>query len=813
MLRFSYRRPKADAALRTNRPRGAAHHGGKTAPGQFRRTATALSNAIALQALNERDRWFLWVAPLFASGIAAYFALKHEPGTIQTLALVAAALALRILMSANDLLRLITTMVLICATGFGAAKLRTEWVRAPILSETLRSADVSGYLTRIEHRADGRLRLTLSAVAISGLRPENTPRKVRLITPAPPVGGRAEPTMPRLGSRVRLQARLLPPPGPVFPGAYDFAKAGYYRGLGAIGFARSLPQQVDPAGPPPPLIALTTRLQTFRRAIGNRVEAALPGEIGVLANALMTGERSGISKETNEAYRDAGIFHILSISGLHMAIMGGSVFFALRFLLAAVPPLALRYPIKKWAAAVAALATLGYLLISGAAHPTVRSFIMILIMFLAIILDRPALALRNVAIAALVILTFLPESLFEAGFQLSFAAVVALVSAYESYNSYKLRRRRLGLAAQPPTGIYAALHSVWLFFLATIATTLIAGTATAPLSAYHFNAVQQYSVLTNLIAVPVSNLLVMPAALAAFVVMPIGLEGWPLQIMGAGIAMMNWSARLVAALPGAVAAVPSFSPLAIQLIVLGALWFFLWRKKWRLVGLVMIAGGVTLATQPDRPIAIFGNNGRQVAVRGENGEITLLRSRRGSYMLTRWLEADGDRRPPQQAMHPPIRNSKPATTRSTPRKTARSPIRCDLYGCVARVAGYVIAMPKSPMALSDDCKLADIVVLTFPRPRGCRTKAKVFDYPRLLRDGTHAVYLDKTGSLRIVSVREKRGDRPWSRKNYQYAKLRTRSARQRSTTPDLAPVKQTRAAPPARVPPSQYDGRPTYWRD
>ena len=258
--------------------------------------------------------------------------------------------------------------------------------------------------------------------------------------------------MPTLhtGSTIELKANLVPPSAPAMPASYDFARQAYYRGIGAVGYARAPPRIIPPqpssqasstndaqsrsrlgAEPPNALpwdARIAIAIERARARIGKRIQDALPGELGVMANALMTGARSGISQTMNDLYRDAGIFHILSISGLHMAIMGGSVFFALRLLLATIPPLALRFPIKKWAAAAATAATFAYLLISGGAHPTIRSFIMTLIMFGAIMLDRPAIALRNVAIAALVILVVMPESLLSAGFQLSFAAVVALVA-------------------------------------------------------------------------------------------------------------------------------------------------------------------------------------------------------------------------------------------------------------------------------------------------------------------------------------------------------------------------------------------------
>jgi competence protein ComEC len=220
------------------------------------------------------------------------------------------------------------------------------------------------------------------------------------------------------GDAVRIRATLTPPPWPSLPGDYDFARAAWFQGLGAVGFATGAATKVQADAAAAPLsLRAGAVIERVRQGIGRRVVAALPGETGAIANALITGERGAITEMTNQAFRDSGLFHMLSISGLHMVIMAGAVFFVIRLSLAAIPSIALRYPIKKWAAVGAMLGALGYLLISGAAFATVRSYIMISIMFLAVLLDRPAVALRNVALAALAILVVWSESLFDPGFR------------------------------------------------------------------------------------------------------------------------------------------------------------------------------------------------------------------------------------------------------------------------------------------------------------------------------------------------------------------------------------------------------------
>jgi competence protein ComEC len=324
----------------------------------------------------------------------------------------------------------------------------------------------------IEPRAGKGQRLTIRVTALERHEAQAWPVRVRIVT-------RAEARDLRPGDAVRLQARLNAPPGPSLPGDYDFARSAWFLGLGAVGYADAAAQIDTKASPPPLRLRLTAAIARVRQAIGARILTALPGETGAIANALITGERGGISEATNQAFRDSGLFHILSISGLHMVIMAGAVFLSIRLALAAIPAIALRYPIKKWAAAAAMLGAFGYLMISGAAFATVRSWIMISIMFLAVLLDRPAIALRNVALAALVILVAWPESLLDAGFQMSFAAVVALVSAYEWL--------RLRDAAEPGTLRRGLVGNALLFLGGILTTTLVAGLAVAPFGIYHFH--------------------------------------------------------------------------------------------------------------------------------------------------------------------------------------------------------------------------------------------------------------------------------------------------------------------------------------
>jgi competence protein ComEC len=350
-----------------------------------------------------------------------------------------------------------------------------------------------------------------------------------------------------------------------------------------------------------------------------------------------------------------------------------------------------------------------------------------------VLLDRPALALRNVILAATLILIVFPESLFDVGFQMSFAAVLALVSVYEA-----LRQRRAWEALMQ----HASLRLV-LFFAGIVLSTLIASAAVAPFAAYHFHKSQQYAVIANLIALPVCNIAVMPAALAALVAMPLGLEALPLWVMGKGIEAMVWVAHRVAEVPGAVLRVPAMPTAAFVLMIAGGLWLMLWQTRWRLAGIGLIAVGVALAPTLRAPDIIVGRDAELVAVRGPDGELSAVGATRASFELERWLEHDGARRSLEEA-------------------AKASVFRCDGVGCGATIKGLALAVARHPAAFAEDCRRAAILVSPIVGPRGCTGPKTVIDFFAARRGGTHALYIDADGAIRIETVAAARGVRPWA---------------------------------------------------
>lgn len=355
--------------------------------------------------LAERDRWVLWAPPALGAGIGLYYALPREPAIELAAVLLGICLVLVVALRRHWPAAVLATGLALVALGFAVATWRTDRVAAPVLQKRV-VTEVVGRVNQIDTRESGAERVTLDQVHVAGLGPQATPEKIRITL-------RASDPPAAIGSRIAVRANITPPPEPVMPGAYDFARSAWYHQLGAVGYALGAARPLPPEGDAEPGLVDAWRLglAELRHDITARIVAVVPGDAGAVAAALITGERSGISRETEEAYQASGLAHILSVSGLHIAIVSALLFFLVRGGLALIEPVALRYPTKKWAAVAAIAGTLAYTLIAGWQVAAVRSFLMSALVLVAIILDRNALSMRTVGWAALALLLVAPEVL------------------------------------------------------------------------------------------------------------------------------------------------------------------------------------------------------------------------------------------------------------------------------------------------------------------------------------------------------------------------------------------------------------------
>jgi competence protein ComEC len=669
---------------------------------------------------------FQWLAVAFGAGCLVYFVLPREP--VFVMLAMAALVAGGVAMIGHRRGRSWRAAALLaaCFAGASAAKLRVDGLDAPQVERPF-AAELTGRVVDRDHRTDRRPRIVLDRLASASVAPADMPRKVRVT-----LGAKAE--LPPLGSRVALRARLMPVPGPAAPGGYDPRRAAFFEGIGASAFV--LGTWRLEAEPQPSLDLAVARV---RAAMVARIMAAEPGEAGAVAAALLVGERSALSAETTESLRASGLAHILSISGLHMMLIGGAAYLFVRAGLALSPALALSRPIRKWAAVAALVVVTAYLALSGGGAATMRAWIMAAIMFVAILVDRPPISMRNLAIAAFVVLALEPENVTEPGFQMSFAAVAALIAGWDAWSE----RRRLRLTdADAMPGQWAARWLARAVFGVAL-TTLLAGLATAPFAAYHFERVASYSLIGNLLAAPLVSAIVMPAGLLTLVLMPFGLEGLPLWGMARGIEAMLAVSDWVARLPGAEVAAPPITPAGLLLIASGMLWLCLWRLRWRLLGWPAVGLGLLLGPLlHDSPDILVAADGRVVAVRDTSGVLRVSGGKAGSYMIGQIFDEEGG--PPEAGAD------------------LRKGVRCDELGCILPGAGAVVAHVLDAGAFPEDCDRAEIVVSPLEAPRSCRA-ALVIDAARLARSGAHELRYGLDGPSGGIDVTMERSafPRPW----------------------------------------------------
>lgn len=576
----------------------------------------------------------LWLPTGLGAGIALYLALPVEPPAwLAALVLLPVAALVSGLARRGGVPGVAGALALAAvAAGFSAAILEARRVAAPVIAAPL-TETVDGRVIERSRASSGAPRVTLDRVVIHGLDPRETPARVRIA-----LVGTAPEAAPGPGTAMRVYARLFAPGGPVEPGGFDFRRKAFFEGLGGVGYAEGPVLIVGRAEADGVLDAARLRLAVFRAALADALMAALPGPEGAFAAAIVAGDRSGIEEADAEALRAANLSHLLAISGLHMGILTGLVFVVARLGLAAVPGLALRHPTKKIAAVVAVLAGAAYLAVAGATVATQRAFIMAAVVFLAVLLDRPAISLRALALAAAIILLLHPLSLVDVGFQMSFAATAALVATYEAIARGRWRAWEL-----PRGGPWwrRGARRAGIYLGALVLTSVVAGLATAPFAAYHFNRVAPYGLPANLAAVPAMGLLIAPMAVMAAVAAPFGLARWPLEGMGAGIAWVLAVAEEVASWPGAYGAVEAAHWAVLPAIALGGLWLAIWRGWWRVLGLAPMAAGLVLWAAPaERPAVLIGPGARLVGVMGPEGR-AVDHARAQSFAAERWLLGDG----------------------------------------------------------------------------------------------------------------------------------------------------------------------------
>jgi competence protein ComEC len=665
-----------------------------------------------------------WLAVSFGFGIVLYFAAEQEPtlwaAVTLAIGMIAAAALIRRRVIGFPLMVAAAAVV----AGFATATIRRAVIDHPVLPAVAWNVEITGFIEMREERERSD-RIVVRVQHIEGPRLQEQLERVRVSV--------RKGTSPAVGSFVTFKARLTPPLEPLMPGGYDFARQMYFQGIGASGFALGAIRTALPPSAADASLRYAMTIDGMRDAIDKRIRAVLSGDQAAIASALITGKRDAISTSVNDAMFISGIGHVLSISGYHMVVVSGVVFFVLRALLALAPPG--RLPIKKLAALAALGAATFYLLLSGAEVATQRSYIMVAIVLIGVMVDRPTLTLRTLTAAALAVLLLAPESIVHPSFQMSFAATLAIVAGYQG----GLTAMRGGI--DTPLGARLALIGA-REIVGLVLVSLLAGFATMLYSAYHFHRLTPYGVLTNLLTMPIVSFWIMPAGIAGVVALPFGFDGFFWRLMGAGIEWMVAVSVWVASLPGAVGRISAFGtgPLLLGsagLVVLGLL-----RSPLRLAGALLLAIATLWAVRTPLPDVLIAPDGASFALRTASGRLSVLKAGNDSFAIQQWLAADAD-------------------ARTMKDKGLGEGIACDDVGCIGRLAdGAIVAIARTAEAFEEDCRRAAVVVSARVAPPGCA--ALVIDRAAWQRGG--AMALRRLGSGWEVTAAKPPGyDRPWAK--------------------------------------------------
>lgn len=678
---------------------GLGNRGGK---GKVHRLAAPL---VALQ--EARGRLFLWVPVLMAIGIGIWFALPFDPGPSHYAIGLALLLVLVGLRLWGPELAMPPVVALACVlAGLLVAGGRAHLVAAPVLDFRY-YGPIEGRIVNIDRSQGDHLRVTLDQVVLERMEPHETPRKVRVALHGEQADLAVEP-----GLIVGMTGHLTPLPGPSQPGGFDFRRMAFFESLGAVGYATAPALALAPADPG------TQHVNRLRAHLSAVVQSRIDGQAGAFAAGAVTGDRSGIRQETVEALRDSNLSHLLAISGMNMAFLTGFVFALFRYGLALIPPLALRVNTKKLAAVVALAVALFYLLLSGSNVATERAFVMVAIMLVAVLIDRRAFSLRSVALAGIVLLVLKPESLLSPGFQMSFAATIGLIVAFGALDR-QIMREKLPRWVMP----------VFLMVLASV----VGGLSTAPIAAAHFNRFTDYGLLANILTAPSMGMLVMPGAVMATLLAPVGLEGVGFLMLELGSLWILGVAHWVAGLEGSVTGIPAPKGWVLPVMALGVLWVLLWRGRVRALGAVPVVVALVAWTLTTRPPVLISDDGILVGLMGKEGRV-LSAPRGARFVASSWLEDDGDIVDQATAAARPGFDGPPGARRFA----------------IGSLRAVQLKGKGAGDRLAEACASADIVILAASAaevPEGCR----VIDTDFLRETGTLAIWPGDDG-LRLVAT-------------------------------------------------------------
>lgn len=573
--------------------------------------------SIRQAAMTELENYQLWLPVFISIGVLIFFALPFDPSSWLPFLLLGITFKIYFLLRKTDAGKVIASLLIAIAVGFLAMQIRLSTISSPVIAEQLTKITVKGMVEEAAKTEKG-YRLLLSRVKIYDY-DKPPPKLIRIST-------NFDISEIRIGDQVKVYVNLMPPPKPTMPGGFDYSEYAYFKQIGAIGYTIGKIKKViqEPAD------AGKIKLSIIRDKIAQKIRENMSPRAAGIAEGMLIGNIGAINKMDYEAIRVAGLAHIIAISGMHIVVVVGLVFISIRFIISAIPYLAVNFNLKKIAAFCAIILSYGYLLISGSPVSAQRAFIMSALVLLGIILDRKTNPLRSIAWATIIILLFTPEAIKTASLQMSLAACISLITSFEYLQSFTSK-----FTKQTPR-----IKKVLFYMMSITFSTVIAGAATSFFVIYHFNQFSTYSVIANMAAIPLSDFFIMPLGIISIILMPLGLEKVTLSILEPGVNFLLDYAKFISAIPHASFYVPSFSDYGIILISFGGLLLTLGITRLKYMGLLVIFCGVLTAIDQVLPDIIVSGNGKVFALL-ENDTIYLSNKNKARFMVKTWADKLG----------------------------------------------------------------------------------------------------------------------------------------------------------------------------
>lgn len=567
---------------------------------------------------SDYSRRILWLPVLFGCGIGSYFLLPEEPNKWITLWTVEALIVIAIIFRRRMRVLYYLAAIFVFVLGFAVIQLKSIYIGNFPHELYGKTSYLKGVITKIDTNYKGKQRFTFDE--LEDFEGNKYSGKYRIVQ-------RSNDKVASVGDCVEQVGTIMPPAVETAVGGYQLDRKNYFEGLKGSGYAESnfFPAECNVSSPG----WLSSQIARLRQRLVRHIMRLLPPAESSVAAAIIAGDKSLISTAQYDQYRNSGLAHFLAISGLHMSLLCGLMFFIVRLGLALVPPIALRFDSRKIAAWCALITSFIYLLISGMAVPAQRAFIMIAVVLIGVMTNRRAISMYSVGLAAFIILLLSPEVLISASFQLSFAATIGLVAFYEKYSS-AIR------------SYFAQGNKFWqgfkIYIFGILITDFIASLSTLPFAIYHFNMVAIYTTLGNLASGPIIGFVIMPCVLFSLLLLPLGWDKPFLLAAGFGIDLVNHITEFVSSLPYAGFYVQAMPTIGLLCIVFGGLWLSIWFCRWRIWGAYAIGLGLLSILFVRTPDVLVGDHLKAIAFKNEEGKLELVSTRGGGFIKQSWRQ-------------------------------------------------------------------------------------------------------------------------------------------------------------------------------